>query len=163
MLRILRMPLRTGAIALLALLAAFGCAMRDAPALDVGLQSVSLVDVQPLEQRFQLGLRFTNRTDRDIAVDGLTYRLDINGREFANGVSNQPFTVPRFGEARIEAAATSSLSGVLAQLEELRKRLAAPAGTVPAVTYRLTGRANTGIMGTQFDVQSELPFPSATR
>jgi len=163
MLGILRMPLRTAAVVLFALVAAVGCAMRDAPALDVGLQGVSLVDVQPLEQRFQLSLRFTNRTDRDIAVDGLTYRLEINGREFATGVSNQSFTVPRFGEARIEVAATSSLAGVLAQLEELRKRLAAPPGAVPAVTYRLSGRANTGFIGTQFDVQSELPIPSASR
>jgi LEA14-like dessication related protein len=140
-----------------------GCAMRDAPALDVRLVSVGLVDAQPLEQRFLLGLRFTNYTDRDVAIDGLTYRLEINGREFATGASSQAFTVPRFGEARVDVTASSTLSGVLAQLDEIRRRLAASPGTAPSLSYRLSGRANTSMMGTSFDTQSELPFPLASR
>jgi LEA14-like dessication related protein len=156
----LRMRVLQAAIALLVLA---GCAMRDAPAIDVGLTGVGLADVQMLEQRFVLGLRFTNHTDRDVGVDGLSYRLEINGREFATGVSSQAFTVPRFGEARVDVTATSTLSGVLAQLDELRKRLAAPPGLAPALTYRLSGRANTGLVGTTFDTQSELPFPLASR
>jgi hypothetical protein len=148
----------SSALVACALLALAGCAMRDAPSLDVGLRSVRLVDAAPLEQRFALGLRITNYTDRDATIDGLSYRLEINGREFS-----QAFTVPRFGEARIEVIATSTLSGVLGQLEEMRKRLAAPSGTAPGLTFRLTGRANTGFVGTTFDTQSELPFPLASR
>lgn len=160
----LRMPpLATLALAAVVLAATAGCATRDAPALDVGLVSVALVDVQPLEQRLMLTLRFTNRTDRDVAVDGLTFRLDVNGREFASGVSNRSFTVPRYGETRIDAPATSTLSGVLGQLVELQKRIAGPDGTPPPLSYRLAGRANTGMFGTSFDTQSELPLPTAVR
>lgn len=155
-----RMHLRiAGSLAAALVLWLSGCATQDAPALDVALANVSLIDVQPLEQRFLLTLRFTNRTGRDVAVDGLTYRLDINGREFASGVSSQAFTVPRYGETRIDATATSSLSGVLAQIEELQKRAASPAGAAP-LSYRLTGRASTGYFGTAFDTQSDLPFPT---
>lgn len=151
------------ALALAVLLGPAACASRDPPALDVALANVNLVDVQPLEQRFLLTLRFTNRTDRDVAVDGLTYRLDINGREFASGVSSQAFTVPRYGEARIDANATSTLSGVLGQIAELQKRAASPGGALPPLSYRLSGRANTSAFGTAFDTQSELPFPAAAR
>jgi len=161
---LLRIDRLLAAALLAALVLAFGaCATRDSPALDVQLASVAVVDASLLEQRFMLTLRFTNRTDRDVAVDGLTFRLDINGREFATGVSNQAFTVPRFGEARIDAAATSTLSGVLGQIAELQKRSSGAPGSPSLLSYRLSGNANTGWSGTAFDTQSELPFPAAPR
>ncbi|MEP7328161.1 MAG: LEA type 2 family protein [Betaproteobacteria bacterium] len=158
--------LRSIAAGLLAitLVAVTGCANRGAPPLDVTLTKVALTDVQLLEQRFQLTLRFSNRTDRDVAVDGMRFTLDLNGREFARGVSNQTFNVPRFAEVTVDVAASSSLSSVLQQVGELQARAQTSAtGTPPVFTYRISGRASTGYSGINFDTQSELPLPTGAR
>jgi len=150
----------SSAVQLCALIAA-GCASVTPPPLSLTLARVELVDVAVLEQRLRLSLRIVNSGDRDVAVDGLTYALDINGQDFASGVSAVAFAVPRYGETTIQVIAVSSLSGVLRQLRELQGRSAAATPIPPALSYRIHGRANAGPFGLPFDTQSELPFPFA--
>ena len=145
--------------ALFCALVAAGCASLAPPQLAVTLTGVQLADASVLEQRLKLSLRFVNSDQRDIAVNGLTYTLDINGREFASGTSNAAFTVPQFGETTIQVNAVSSLSGVLRQLRATQGRTGGAIAIPPALSYRIHGRANAGAFGLAFDTESELPFP----
>jgi len=140
-------------------LVAAGCASIAPPQLSVTLTRVQLADASVLEQRLKLSLRFVNSSQRDIAVNGLTYALDINGWEFASGASDVTFTVPQFGATTIEVSAVSSLSGVLRQLRETQARSGGATAIPPALSYRVRGRANAGAFGLAFDTESELPFP----
>jgi LEA14-like dessication related protein len=145
--------------ALLCALGVTGCASIAPPQLSVTLTRVQLADASVLEQRLKLSLRFVNSSQRDIAVRGLNYTLDINGREFASGTSDTTFTVPQFGETTIEVNAVSSLSGVLRQLRETQGPSRGATTIPPALSYRIRGHANAGAFGLAFDTESELPFP----
>ena len=63
----------------------------------ITLAGVWLVDVNLLEQRYRMRLRIQNPNPFSLNIDGLDYRVEINDKEFARGVSNQAFSVPRYG------------------------------------------------------------------
>ncbi len=97
---------------------------------------VSLVDVRPLEmglfeQRYRLKLRIRNPNAAALPVSGMDYTLYINGREFADGVDSQAFSVPAYGEMVIEVAVSSSLLDVVQQLQQRESR--------QALSWRLAG------------------------
>ena len=56
----------------------------------------------------------------------------------ASGVSNKPVNLPRLSETIMEVTAVSDLSGILRQLNELRK------DNLSAVSYLIKGRLVTG-------------------
>ena len=100
---------------------------------------VSLVSIQPqeigvLEQRFGLQLRILNPNATAIPVEGLSYTVEINNREFAYGVSRQAVDIPAFGEALLDVEVVSSLLNVVQQLQALN------AETRSSLNYRLSGK-----------------------
>ncbi|MCU7812267.1 MAG: LEA type 2 family protein [Candidatus Thiodiazotropha sp. (ex Notomyrtea botanica)] len=87
---------------------------------------VTMVDVRPLEstlmeQRFQIKLRLQNRSRQVLAIDGMSFDLALNGKDFASGVSNNAVTIPAFDEAVIELKVSSSLFGVIRQVQSLQE------------------------------------------
>ena len=100
---------------------------------------VSLVSIQPqemgvLEQRFGLQLRILNLNDTAIPVEGLSYTVEINNREFAYGASRQAVDIPAFGEALLDVEVVSSLLNVVQQLQALNTE------THSSLSYRLSGK-----------------------
>ena len=100
---------------------------------------VSLVSIQPqemgvLEQRFALQLRILNPNDTAIPVEGLSYSIEINSREFAYGVSRQAVEIPAFGEALLDVEVVSNLLNVVQQLHALSGE------TRNSLDYRLSGK-----------------------
>jgi LEA14-like dessication related protein len=100
---------------------------------------VSLVSIQPkemgvLEQRFGLQLRILNLNDTAIPVEGLSYSVEINNREFAYGASRQAIDIPAFGEALLDVEVISSLLNVVQQLQALNTE------TRSSLNYRLSGK-----------------------
>jgi LEA14-like dessication related protein len=124
---------------------------------------VSLVSIQPqemklLEQRFALQLRILNPNDVVIPVEGLSYSIAINGREFAYGVSQQAVEIPAFGEALLDVAVVSNLLNVMQQLQAMSGE------TRNSLDYRLTGKlglANSPV-SLPFDYSGELTYLPAT-
>lgn len=124
---------------------------------------VSLVSIQPqqmgiLEQRFTLQLRILNPNDVAIPVEGLSYGIEINGREFAYGVSRQDVEIPAFGEALLDVEVSSNLLSVVRQLQALDSE------TRSRLDYRLKGSiglANSPA-GLPFDYSGELTYLPAT-
>jgi LEA14-like dessication related protein len=99
---------------------------------------VSLVSIQPkemgvLEQRYALQLRIMNPNDTALPVAGMQYTLEINGHEFAYGVSRQPVSIPAYGEAVLDVDVVSNLLGVMQQVQE------AGTGKHESLKYRLSG------------------------
>jgi LEA14-like dessication related protein len=136
-------------------LAFAGCSTIAGKAPEVTLSGIDIVEIGLLEQRFGLRLRLLNPNDGEIAIEGLTYEVEVNDKPFARGVSDKSVRLPRFGEAVLEVSAVSNLGSLLRQLSELQK------GGREAVTYRISGRVHTGGVGAgiPFDHRGEVRLP----
>jgi LEA14-like dessication related protein len=127
--------------ALLLVLAAAGCAsVSSLEAPEVRVTTLQLLEPAPgsLEQRFAVGLRLVNPNNRAIAVDGLDFELELNDRRLARGVTNNPFELPRLGEAETLVVVTTSVFDVLRQAIDFASRPDAP------MDYRVRGRLHLG-------------------
>lgn len=102
----------------------------------VHVAGVKLLDAGLLEQRYLLQLRVQNPNPRDVAIDGLQFKLELNGRAFATGVTGAKVVVPRFGSALVDVEAVSTLAGLARQLEEMFRKTGEP------VRYGLTGKVH---------------------
>lgn len=121
--------LTTAALAVLA-----GCA-----SVPYGLEApaVSLADVRfeggnLFEQRIGLALRITNPNRRALAIEGLNFTVELNGLQFARGVSDRAFTLPALGESVAEVSAVTTLHEVLRQI--------GVAGSAKGIEYNISGR-----------------------
>lgn len=83
---------------------------------------IGVINVLPLEaegmfeQRAKVELRITNPNDFDLHITGISFQLDINDRRFSRGVSSEPVTVPRLGEARTSLVVSTSMLDILRQV-----------------------------------------------
>ena len=110
-------------------------------------------DMAIFEQRFDVKLRIQNPNDVEFSINGLRFDIELNERAFANGMSGQRVTVPRFGSEVVETEVFTTLASFLRQAEELNK-----AGG-QKVRYRLKGTAFVDAPGTfkaPFDEQGEI-------
>ena len=119
---------------------------------EVSVANIRLLDGNLLEQRFLLTLRVMNPNTSEIAIEGLTFKVDLNGQPFAKGVGNQPVVIPRLGEAMVDVTATTGLGGLLRQFKAFKGR--------EKVDYRISGRLVTGNFGgIDFDQTGEVELP----
>ena len=113
-----------------------GCASTlelEAPKLS--LVSMKLQSADIFSQRLQLRLRVQNPNDRELPVKGISYRIEVDDSELAQGLSDAPFVVPALGEAEFDVQVTANLAGTLAQL--LARR-----GSADTLDYRLVGKVS---------------------
>lgn len=123
---------------------------------------VSLVSIQPkdmtlLEQRYALQLRILNPNETAIPIEGLNYSVEINGREFAYGVSRQSVSIPPFGEALLDVDVVSNLLNVLQQVQEMSNE------QQDSLQYRLSGKLSlsNSLVKLPFDYHGELKYSPA--
>lgn len=116
------------------LAACSGPSLPDADIPEVSLAGLSFSEAGLFEQGFTLQLRLKNPNDFDIPVDALNFALDVNGAQFARGLSDENFTLPASAEivVPIEVSITT---------EDLIERVTA-IGTGRRLDYRLTGAAD---------------------
>ncbi|GJQ60745.1 MAG: hypothetical protein D8M57_04985 [Candidatus Scalindua sp. AMX11] len=123
--------------ALLVVLMSVGCAatsgISETPY--INLSNINLLTMGVFEQRYRIMMRIQNPNDVSIPIKGMSYHVFINGKEFAHGVNNKPVVIPEFGEKVIEIEATSDLTSILRQFQELMS------GGIEKVSYRLEGKA----------------------
>lgn len=98
---------------------------------EVLVANVTPLDSTPFEQRLKVDLRVRNPNDFDLQVTGMDFRLDLNGKRFARGLSNREFTVPRLGETVASLETTTSTMDVVRQVLGLR--------STQELTYGITG------------------------
>jgi LEA14-like dessication related protein len=85
---------------------------------------VFLLRITPLEstifeQRVETEFRLRNPNDIDLAITGLDLIVEVNGSRLARVLSSDAVTVPRFGEAKLSATASTSTLDVLRQIAAL--------------------------------------------
>ncbi len=101
----------------------------------ISLSNINLLNMNVFEQRYRIMMRIQNPNDVVIPIKGMSFRIFINDQDFAHGVSNKPVIIPEFGEEVIEIDATSDLTSILRQFQDLMS------GGTKKVSYRLTGKA----------------------
>lgn len=97
---------------------------------------------QGLEMRFAVKLRVQNPNDAPIDYDGVALELEVNGKPFATGVSNQSGSVPRFGETVFSVPVSVSA------FSAARQALGVATGsTLKGLPYVIRGQLAGGALG----------------
>jgi LEA14-like dessication related protein len=126
---------------------------RNADRLYVTLADITPTEIRLLEQQYRVDLRVQNPSDNPVLIEGFAYQIEINGKPFARGVSDQSLTVPRFGQVVLSATAVSSLSGLVHQIRQLAS------GFSDKLRYRVSGTfAVPGGGSIPFDQRGEIGF-----
>ncbi len=144
------------AVALM-LLAAQGCAnMPKRDPLHVTVNGIEPLDNQGLELRMLVKLRVQNPNDAPVAYNGVALEINVRGKSFATGVSDDGGTVPRFGETVLSVPVTVSAFSMLGQAFDLIRT----SGSGP-ITYEMTGKLNgTDFSTTRFQAKGEFDLSS---
>jgi LEA14-like dessication related protein len=124
---------RLAAAALLALIVS-ACALGpkfEAPQLSV--LDVQLLGGDLFQQRLRVRMHVQNPNERALPVQGITYRLEVEGQEFATGESAASFVVPALGEADFDMNVSTNLATTLMKI------LAGGANT-KALAYHISGK-----------------------
>lgn len=87
----------------------------------VTLAGIRLLDLTLFEQRYLLALRVQNPNSVELPIEGMSYTLDVNGAEFARGVSNRKTTIPAFGEQVLHISVVANVLSTLDQLRHWRQ------------------------------------------
>ena len=107
---------------------------------DIDPPRVNLVNIAPkdmtlFEQRYDVQLRIENPNDTDLTIKGMRFGIDLNDKEFANGMSGENVAVPRFGSEVVSVEVTTGLGNILRQLQHLGR------SGMSKMRYRLRGTA----------------------
>lgn len=111
-----------------------------------------------LELRMLVKLRVQNPNDSPLDYDGVYVKLDVLGKTFASGVSNDTGSVPRFGEAIVAVPVTVSV------LRMVRQALGMMDGKpIDKVTYEMSGKLNGPALSTaRFRSEGEIDLRDVT-
>lgn len=139
----------------LALAGCAGLSSRDMPRVDVA--GIEALPSQGMELRLAVKLRIINPSDYSIEYNGLFVEMDVQGMRFANGVSNQSGTVPRYGESVISVPVTISALAMVRQFIGL----AGKERDVP-LSYEVRGKVAGPVFNSQrFTSHGEFKLPTA--
>jgi LEA14-like dessication related protein len=102
---------------------------------------LTIVDVQVVsadlwQQRLKVRMHVENPNDRTMPIRGIEYALEVDGQQFATGVSATSFVIPALGEAEFDMNVNTNLAGTLIRF--LARGQNAPA----ALDYHLTGKVS---------------------
>lgn len=135
-----------------------GCvAPQNVQAPSIALQDVKLLNVEGLTQHLQVQLLVSNPNEFDIPLTGLKFGMQMNGLDFAEGLSNQRVDIPRLSRAVVPVEVTVSVLAVMKQIRAVQKRNGVDyrvAGTVyldhvllPSVEFDRQGKVDLNIQG----------------
>jgi LEA14-like dessication related protein len=110
-----------------------GCASTlklEAPQLSVISMKVQSADL--FSQRMLVRMRVLNPNARELPVKGISYRIEVNDAELAQGLTDTAFVVPALGEAEFDVQVTANLATALSQILSRK-------GSSDTLDYRLVG------------------------
>lgn len=140
-------------VAAAVLMAACSTMPKEYETLRVHIADMTPKDMAIFEQRFDVKLRIQNPNDAEFSINGLRFDIDLNDREFANGMSGQRVVVPRFGSEVVDVEVFTTLASFLRQIQELNT------GAGQKVRYHLKGTAfveSPGTFKAPFDEKGEI-------
>lgn len=75
----------------------------------VTLDSLEMLPVSGLNQRFKIGLRLSNPNDRSLKFNGISYTVVLNGYQLIDGVGNDIPEVEAFSEVLFYVQASTNM------------------------------------------------------
>ena len=135
-----------------------GCvAPQNVQAPSIALQDVRLLNAEGLTQHLQVELLVSNPNDFDIPLTGLKFGLQMNGLDFAEGLSNERIDIPRLGRTVVPVKVTVSVLALMKQIQAVHRKNGVDyrvAGTVyldhvllPSVNFDRQGKVDLNIQG----------------
>jgi LEA14-like dessication related protein len=114
---------------------------------------VKMANIRPetfnvIETVFEVQLRVFNTNDTALQIRGVECRLDLNGKEFATGVSESDVEVPSYGTALLPVRVYSSVFDIIKSAVGLQNQ--------DQLNYHIKGKLR--LEGSAFP--STLPFES---
>jgi LEA14-like dessication related protein len=114
----------------------------------VKLADIRLEALNVLEAVFDVKLRVFNTNDTALQIRGIECKIDLNGKEFAMGVTESEVEVPSYGTALLPLQVYSSVFDIIKNAADLPSQ--------NQLDYRIKGKLRLG--GSAFP--SILPFES---
>ena len=131
-----------------------GCAeLETKPAqFKVNISSMNMLESSLMEQRYQVNLRIMNRSKEMFNIDGLSFDIELNDKDFASGVSNEKFKLEPLSETVVSVTLTSTIFGLIRQVNGFNQLKSKP------LKYELSGSIYTGssLFGIAFDEEGEI-------
>lgn len=141
------------AVSIVLLTAACSTMPKEYEMLRVHIADMSPKDMAIFEQRFDVKLRIQNPNEVEFSINGLKFDIELNERDFANGMSGEHVVVPRFGSEVVNVEVFTTLASFLRQIQDFS------GGAGPKVRYRLKGTAFVDAPGSfkaPFDEKGEI-------
>ena len=148
---------RAGYFAAAILLSACAALQRTDP-LQVTVAGIEPLQGQGMELRMMVKLRVQNPNDVPIDYNGVSLKIDVQGKTFATGVSDESGSVPRFGESVISVPVTTSA------IRMVHQALGMMGGgkNIEKISYSLTGKLNGPTFSSvRFESTGDLELPTA--
>jgi len=141
-----------------AALALSGCAsMPQKDPVQVTVAGMEGLPGEGMEIRMLVKLRVQNPNEAAIHYTGVFVKLDVLGKTFATGVSDQSGVVPGFSEAVIAVPVTVSVLRMVRQVVGMLD--GQPVGKI---RYEMSGKLNGGLFGTErFESTGEFQLPKS--
>ena len=137
------------------LLSACAALQRTDP-LQVTVAGIEPMQGQGMELRMLVKLRVQNPNDAAIDYNGVSVKIDVQGKTFATGVTDARGSVPRFGEAVIEVPVTASAFRMARQALGVMS-----GGGIGKITYELTGKLHgSGLSTVRFQNKGDFELPT---
>lgn len=137
-----------------------GCAsLSNRDPLVVTVAGIESLPGEGMEMRLLVKLRVQNPNDTPVDFDGISLNFDVQGRSFASGVSAEPGSVPRFGEAVVAVPVTISMLRMVRQVVGMMD-----GKPVDRIDYELSGKlSSASLFGTQrFSAKGDFQMPRDT-
>ncbi|MCW8929961.1 MAG: LEA type 2 family protein [Gammaproteobacteria bacterium] len=133
-----------------------GCAgLETKPAqFKVNISTMKMLESSLMEQRYQVSLRIMNRSKETLNVDGISFDIELNDKDFASGVSNGKFKLEPLSETVVDVTVTSTIFGLIRQVHSFKELESKP------LKYELSGSVYTSnsMFGIPFTEQGDINF-----
>ena len=141
-----------------AALAIGGCAsLPQKDPLQVTVAGIEGLPGEGMEVRMLVKLRVQNPNEAAINYTGVYMKLDVLGKTFASGVSDQSGVVPGFGEAVVAVPVTVSVLRMVRQVVGILD-----GQPVDTIRYEMSGKLSGGLFGTErFESKGEFELPKS--
>ncbi len=152
------MPSRRLFLAAGAMLLLGACAsLPNKDPLQVTVAGIESIPGEGMELRMLVKLRVQNPNQAPIDFSGVYVELDVQGKTFATGVSNEAGTLPGFGEVVVAVPVTVSV------LRMVRQVMGVLDGQpVDKIRYEMSGKLSGGVFNThRFGASGEFELPKS--
>jgi len=141
-----------------AALAMAGCAsLPQKDPLQVTVAGIEGLPGEGMEVRMLVKLRVQNPNEAAINYTGVYVKLDVLGKTFASGVSDQSGVVPGFGEVVVAVPVTVSVLRMVRQVMGMLD-----GQPVEKIRYEMSGKLSGGLFGTErFESTGEFELPKS--